>query len=312
MSGQLRVGIAGAGVMASSHTLAWHGTGDVVTSYYTPTGVRRPPEADQQAVATGDLEAFLHSVDVVDICSPTPTHLDLAVATADAGRPLLCEKPLARTAGEARVVAAAFAARGLPLAVGHLLRFDPVYVTAARELRAGRIGDLVALRLARISADPSATRPWFADQARSGGIVLDLMIHDLDLAGWLAGQVSRVRGLVSDRAPHTAAALLQHENGVLTRVDASWSMPFPHFHAEFQAIGTRGVLSTDPGGRLVLETRDSVVILAEPAPLAESMLRQVAAFHATVAGAPHQGATAEEAVAAVALAERVAASALAD
>ncbi|MGB3351890.1 MAG: Gfo/Idh/MocA family oxidoreductase [Mycobacterium sp.] len=119
------------------------------------------------------------------ITSATDNHLeDLKVSLA-LGVPVLCEKPLAARSADAAVLAAAANAAGVPLYVGFQRRFDFGYRGIRERIDGGKVGPLHLIRTTSFDHRPSA--PEFL--ATSGGIFLDLLVHDVDIVHWLAGSV---------------------------------------------------------------------------------------------------------------------------
>jgi len=133
----------------------------------------------------------LPELDAVIITTPTSTHHDLVVAAAEAGKAILCEKPLALTLAVTRSVQEAVARAQVPLQVGFMRRFDAAYQKAKTLIDSGQIGFPVTFK--SLSRDPFCPRPEYADPAKSGGLILDMAIHDFDLARWLmSSEVERV------------------------------------------------------------------------------------------------------------------------
>ena len=133
----------------------------------------------------------LPELDAVIIATPTSTHHDLVVAAAEAGKAILCEKPLALTLAETRSAKEAVARAQVPLQVGFMRRFDAAYQKAKTLIDSGQIGFPVTFK--SLSRDPFCPRPEYADPAKSGGLILDMAIHDFDLARWLmSSEVERV------------------------------------------------------------------------------------------------------------------------
>src|SRR5512145_2441470 len=128
-------------------------------------------------------------VDVVDICLPTDLHASCAIQALEAGKHVLCEKPMALTASDAdQMIAAAYTA-GRQLMIAHCLRFWPEYQFLRQCIADRRYGRLLSLNMWRMGGHPSwAARGWFADPARSGGMALDLHIHDVDFANAVLGR----------------------------------------------------------------------------------------------------------------------------
>jgi predicted dehydrogenase len=143
-------------------------------------------------------------IDVVDVCTPGDTHAEIAVAALDAGKHVLCEKPLANTADEAEaMVAAAERARaeGIRSMVGFNYRRVPAVALARQWIAEGRLGEVREVRAAYLQdwlADPEAPFVWRLDRERAGsGALGDIGSHIVDLAQWLSGsQLVGVSGLL--------------------------------------------------------------------------------------------------------------------
>jgi predicted dehydrogenase len=249
----LRVGIVGTGSMGSAHAAAWAHTPATIAGYVTRS-------ADRAAGLVGryggrlypELEAMLAEIDVLDVCSPTHLHHQATLKAAQAGVDVVCEKPLARTAAQGREMIVACRAAGIKLLVAHVVRYFPEYALARQLVSAGEIGRPAIIRLSRGTFQPrKAAGNWFVDPAKSGGMMLDLMIHDLDYARWLAGEVESVYARkISSGHPEAAdhgLAILKHAGGALSHVEASWAYPAPLFRTRFEIAGSEGWLEFDSG-----------------------------------------------------------------
>ena len=251
--------------MGGVHAAAWQATDAALVAILEHTTDSRVGSMGQYgATIYTDLESFLDAVDIVDICAPTHLHAHFALAAAAAGKPTICEKPLALTSDEGRTVLEAFESKGLLLQVGHVLRFSPEYDAARRAVASGDIGDIAVLRLSRLSFAPKRGRDsWFNDDAKSGGIIFDLMIHDLDYARWVAGDVVSVFAKSAVGGQGHAIAVLQHTDGAISHIEASWSNPPPVFRTIGEIAGSEGVLtfsseaSTPLVARLHVENNDA-------------------------------------------------------
>ena len=248
----MRVGIVGAGFMGVVHAAAWAVTDATVK------GVLPGPSTTAEQVterfglpAYPDLHALLGDVDVVDVCAPTDVHHELVLAAAAARRDVICEKPLARTVEQGEAMVTACHDAGVTLLVGHVVRFFPEYAAAKAAVDRGEIGTPAVLRLSRSSFQPRKPLDnWFLDETRSGGLMLDLMIHDLDFARWVAGDVAdiyakRVRSAHPAAETDHALAILRHRDGALSHVEASWAYPPPVFRTNGEIAGTTGLLEFD-------------------------------------------------------------------
>lgn len=119
----------------------------------------------------------------VIVASPTSTHRDVVIAAAQAGKAIFCEKPLALTLAETDEIIEAVRLADVPLQVGFMRRFDRGYAEAKRKIEAGVIGQPVMVR--SIGRDPYRTSLEFANPAVSGGLIVDMAIHDFDCLRWL-------------------------------------------------------------------------------------------------------------------------------
>lgn len=130
-------------------------------------------------------------LDAVVITTPTSTHYELVISAAGAGKAIFCEKPLALSLEDTRLAMEAVARAGVPLQVGFMRRFDKAYQKAKSIIDSGQIGYPVTFK--SIGRDPFCPDPEYADPAKSGGLILDMAIHDFDLARWLMNsEVRRV------------------------------------------------------------------------------------------------------------------------
>lgn len=131
------------------------------------------------------------NVEGVVVTSPTSTHRDVVIDVAQAKKAIFCEKPTALTLKATDEMIAAVQQAGVLFQVGFMRRFDAGYAEAKRKIEAGLIGQPVTIR--SIGRDPFRTSLEYANPAVSGGIVVDMGIHDFDLLRWLmSDEVERV------------------------------------------------------------------------------------------------------------------------
>jgi myo-inositol 2-dehydrogenase/D-chiro-inositol 1-dehydrogenase len=142
---------------------------------------------------------------------------------------------------------------GVQLYPGHVVRFFPEYATMHEAVAGGSIGPVAVQRFSRTGSRPVVS--WFADDALSGGIVLDQSIHDLDFARWNAGEVSRVfarevqPGASGEgegaRGIRSVQVILNHLNGAISYVTGTWAKPGTSFRTTFEIAGVDGLLTHD-------------------------------------------------------------------
>ncbi|RYG35901.1 Gfo/Idh/MocA family oxidoreductase [bacterium] len=254
-----RVGILGAGGMGSAHARHWSAMSDVELHVYDPNAERANTLPAQVHGSEGELRAH---VDIVDICLPTDLHREAAEQALSAGKAVFLEKPIARTLGDAQAIAQMAESTGVPLGVGHVVRFFPDYEGAHRLIKNGGIGKPASARLRRGGGAPKGMDGWFMSSERSGGVLLDLAIHDFDWLLWTIGPVTEVLSRTVRQGgdgPDHALTLLKHENGCVSHVESTWMDP-GGFRTEIDVSGSEGVVQYD-------SAREGVVLRQSGAPV---------------------------------------------
>lgn len=123
------------------------------------------------------------AIEAVAIATPTFLHKDMIIKAAEAGKHIFVEKPLTVTSEEAKEVIQAVRKAGVKLQVGYNRRFDYAFRKAKKAIEEGKLGKLIAFL--SVARDPGAPPGWAADPKKSGGIFLDMLSHDFDMARWL-------------------------------------------------------------------------------------------------------------------------------
>src|SRR5206468_1418494 len=150
-------------------------------------------------------------IDVVDICLPTPLHRRAAERAFAAGKHVFLEKPIALTAEDAAAILDAGAQSRRILMVGLVLRFWPEYVELQRRLASDELGRPLVVSTRRLSPAPDWSE-WIADPAQSGGVPVDLMIHDFDQLNWLLGKPRSV--FAREEGPGHVHAIVEYDSAV--------------------------------------------------------------------------------------------------
>lgn len=228
---EINVAFLGAGRMGLTHLRNLVGLPGVQVRVVADTNLSNARAGAVIARAersTDDIAGAIEAsdVDAVLIATPTSTHADLIERAARAGKPVWCEKPVAPTLEETRRVQAVVAAAGVPAMIGFMRRFDPGYAAAKRAIDAGELG-----RVERFRALSCDFAPPPLDYLRtSGGIFVDMSVHDFDLARFLVGEVAEVSawgGALIDPVfaefgdADTAVAVLRFASGAFGIVEAS-------------------------------------------------------------------------------------------
>ncbi len=265
----MRVGVIGTGHMGGVHVRAWRALGVEVSVFSRDAGRAAALAEPHGARAFTDLDALLAHVEVADVCLPTFLHREVVERAARAGRHVVCEKPLALTEQDGEAMIEACRAAGVRLFVAMVLRFFPQYRAAREVVRSGGIGAPTVLRLRRIGSPPAGGTSWFAQEAQSGGVILDLMLHDIDYARWLAGDVTRVYArLNAVGARQYAQAVLTHASGATSLLESGWANPDGVFRTALDLAGDAGVIewSSDAPPPVRALHREGRAPIPEPGP----------------------------------------------
>ena len=243
-----RVGILGAGNIASVHLAGWQRLPVEIAGHYDIF-----PQAAQRAAekfggkAFADLNQFLESVDIVDICSPSHAHKDNVLAAAAAGKAIVCEKPLARHLADCKAIVEGVERAGVPLFIAQVVRFFPQFARAKAVLDSGAIGKPGVIRTIRAGSYPRGSA-FFSNFELSGGVILDVSIHDIDFHRWCFGDVERVfaRGLTfaGEQKDH-ALITLRFTNGAIGHIEGGWASPPGQWRTRIEICGDQGMIEWD-------------------------------------------------------------------
>jgi myo-inositol 2-dehydrogenase/D-chiro-inositol 1-dehydrogenase len=251
----LHVGVIGAGRIGRMHAelLARQVPAAAVAAVYDVQEDAARAVADELHVpvaATASELIGADDVDAVAICSSTDTHAGLIVAAAEAGKAIFCEKPVSLDLAEVDRALGAVEAAGVPFQIGFNRRFDPAHASVRTAVAAGAVGEP---RLARItSRDPAPPPLEYA--RRSGGLFLDMTIHDFDMARFVTGSEvvevfarggARIDPAVAEFGDiDTAMVMLEHENGCLTAIDNSRQAAYG-YDQRVEVFGSAGMVASE-------------------------------------------------------------------
>lgn len=314
----MKVGIVGVGFMGTTHAVGWADTPATIIGFTAETSREADNLAKRyNAKVYPSLDEMLPDVDVVDICSPTHLHHEMALKAAGAGKHIVCEKPLARTTKQAQEIVNACRQAGVQLLVAHVVRFFPEYALAHSAVMEGQIGRPGVIRLHRGSYRPKKPAGnWFLDEEKSGGILMDLMIHDYDYARWVAGDVEtvsarRVTEVHPDAPVDYGLVILSHRSGALSHIAGAWAYPPPTFRTHLEIAGDRGLIefdsdSTAPIQNLILKASgsDAPDVALPSSPVSESpYTTQIKEFYGALADGKTARVSALDGLVAVQIAE---------
>jgi myo-inositol 2-dehydrogenase/D-chiro-inositol 1-dehydrogenase len=239
----MKVGVLGAGRIGRLHAelLAYRVEGAELTAVY---------DVDPAVTGVARVEDVFEASDIVAICTSTDTHADLIVAAAHAGKAIFCEKPVSLELAEVDRALAAVEEAGVPFGIGFNRRFDPAHQSVRDAVADGRIGEPHLVRIS--SRDPAP--PPLEYVRVSGGMFLDMTIHDFDMARFVTGsEVVEVFARGSVRVEpafadvpdvDTAVVLLTHADGCLTAIDNSRQAVYG-FDQRVEAFGSLGMAASE-------------------------------------------------------------------
>ncbi|WP_020388503.1 Gfo/Idh/MocA family protein [Kribbella catacumbae] len=266
---QLKVGLIGGGGIASAHIKGYREHAEkigitAVADAVEETAAARGGELGATAYTDYGRMIAAEELDAVDICLPHHLHRDAIVAAAQAGKHILCEKPLCLTADEAADVRAAVSANGVTLMCAHNQLFMPAVAKAKELLDAGLLGTVYEVRTTDSfynDFDPS-TMGWRASSKTSGGgELIDTGYHPTYLMLHLAGgsPVEATAMLSTHRlkfmdGEDSAQVLIRFDNGVVGQLVTSWAYQPAAGTERFSVVGELGSLRSD-GNSLTTQLR---------------------------------------------------------
>ena len=247
---QVRMGLIGAGRIGSMHArlLAEQVDDAVLAIVYDDVPSVAQKTADRLgATAVDQLDGVWDAdIDAVAICASTETHVELIEGAASAGKHIFCEKPIAKELAAVDRALAAVEEAGVQLHVGFNRRFDPGHAAVRDAVTSGALGDLHVVRIT--SRDPAPPPAPYLEG--SGGIFIDMTIHDFDMARFVTGsEVVEVLATGAVRIDpqirelgdlDTAVVILRHADETITTIDNSRQAAYG-FDQRVEAFGSKGM-----------------------------------------------------------------------
>ncbi len=240
----LRVGLAGLGSMGRNHLRHLSSREDCVLAAVGDPDPGVLADAVAKTGATGFADPLVMieeaGIEAVVIAAPTTAHSPLALAAIERGLPVLVEKPLAATVEEGIELVAAARARGVPLQVGHVERFNPAVLELGRRIAKGWVGTLYSITSRRAGPFPA--------RIRDVGVTIDLATHDADILSWVAGErPTRVYAETAQRLHATNEdllfGLLHFPSGATGMLDVNWLTPAKR--RQLTVVGEAGMFELD-------------------------------------------------------------------
>lgn len=258
---KIRVAVVGGGNVAQlAHLPAYKSHPDVeVAAIVEDSPVKLRRLLQQYGVERGyeDFTDMLakEQVDAVDVCTPNYLHAPMAIAALRAGCHVLCEKPLARNAGEAKKMVDTAKACKKILMVAMNNRFRRDVEVLQTFIKRGELGQVQIVRAGwRRPAQDWRERSWFTDESKSGGgVLLDLGTPKLDLAMWIAGLKKptsvkcNVFGKTGKRGVEdSACAMINFTGGSCLILEVTWNLLEPKDQTFLQVFGSKGAANLQP------------------------------------------------------------------
>ena len=245
---KLRVAVIGAGGIGGAHLrayAAWPDLCELVGVADVDLGVAKARAESLDIPAFDDFQTLLDQArpDAISICTPPKLHLPIALEVARRRIACLCEKPPARTVAETEAIVAAFDEAGTILQFAFCHRFHEPVRQVQHLITTGKLGKIVQIYNRFGFRFDRATTAWFTDgDIAGGGVLIDTLVHSIDIFRLLAGDVVRVDATVSTTLPvqveDSATMQVVSERGVIGSLNCSWVTPVSE--AEIRVWGTEG------------------------------------------------------------------------
>lgn len=277
MKKKLNVAMIGYQFMGRAHSNAWRQVGRFFDTPFDPVlkvVCGRTETKVKTAAQTMGWEEFSTSwqkvierkdIDVIDICTPGDSHMDIAIAAAEAGKVVFCEKPLANTLAEAERMLEAVRKKSVIHMICHNYRRAPAVSLARQLIEEGRIGKIFHYRGTYLQdwiVNPDFPRVWRLEKSKAGsGALGDIASHSIDLARYLVGEIAEVCGLLktfiterpvpgsTQKAPvdvdDAALSLVRFENGAIGTIEGTRFATGRKNYNRFEINGSKGSLVFD-------------------------------------------------------------------
>lgn len=237
----LKVGVIGCGAIAQRrHLPEYSNRKDVEIVAVCDFNLERAKEVAQKFGAKYAFQTHkelleCEEIQAVSICAPNFLHASITLEAIEAGKDVLCEKPMATSLEEAKAMVEAAAAKGVKLMIGHSQRFMPVHLKAKEILDEGKLGKVLSFQTTFGHSGPEnwsvdGSKSWFFNQDEAfAGVLGDLGVHKADLIRWLLNdEVSEVSAMYATLHKNTnvddhAVITMKTKKGVLGTLTASWT-----------------------------------------------------------------------------------------
>lgn len=231
MSNKLKVGIIGCGFMGRMHGTVYSllDKAELVACVDINLETAKKYSSDFSVNSYTRLEEMLNheDIDVIDICVPTHLHKEFTIRSAQAGKDIVCEKPMALTVEEAQEMIKVCDENDARLMIAHCIRFWPEYAYLKELIESEKYGRLLYLNLTRYGEFPHwSSNNWLADEAKSGGAALDMHIHDTDYALFVMGEPYEIHscGIRDAKGMSYICSDYQYKDAIV-HLEGGWNFP---------------------------------------------------------------------------------------
>lgn len=247
----MNVAIIGCGTMGTTHA---HNLGEMPGVQVSGVADLIQERANRAAAASGakaytDWEEMLEKEkpETVVVCVPSFLHKTFVLKLAERGLHIICEKPAALSLEDAKEMEAVCSKQGVRLFIGHVVRFFPNYRNAYDQVQSGSIGEAKMAHFKRCGSFPQGVDQWYHDHTKSGGVIMDLMIHDIDYASWLFGDLESVYASITKSSKtemEYAQITMKFVSGAIANLTGYWGYAGP-FTTQFEISGKEGIIRFD-------------------------------------------------------------------
>lgn len=248
MAKKIRVGLVGVGGMGGCHFYNYEKieNAELVAVCDVRKDVAKQKVGNRNIKIYTNLDRMLqhNELDMIDICTPSYMHKNMAIKLLKKGYHVLCEKPMTLNAKDAEKVVAASKETDKNFMVAHVVRFMKPYRVLRSVIESGELGKLIRLDMKRISGIPTwSWEDWMRDEKRSGGVTTDLSIHDLDFVQSVLGMPDTIQSYRYNMKDNNDTVVTNMTYGdTLVSCEGTWYNTGIPFHATFLAVFQNGSL----------------------------------------------------------------------
>lgn len=251
---KVRVGLIGIGGMGGCHFYNYEKipNAELVAVCDIRENVAKEKVGDRDIKIYTDYNKMIKNekLDMIDICTPSFLHADMAVKLLKKGYHVLCEKPMTLNAKDAKRVAMVANESEKNFMVAHVVRFMAPYAYLRNVIETKELGRLIRLEMKRISSIPQwSWEDWMRDEKLSGGVITDLSIHDFDFVQSILGMPDKIDGYRYRMTNNNDCVVsnLVYDGDILVTCEGTWYNATIPFDASFSAVFQNGSVELNKG-----------------------------------------------------------------